>query len=152
MGAIALVLGIVGFLIWPLAYASIPTAGHNSDWIRVIVPLAEWGAIACAIGAISLGRRVRHSEAVSTGAIWAPRLGWSTLGLMATAFLIGSLAYREVEKPRCAHLPLWLAADLLRAGGNFARSRPRSTTRCGPRSRRAGGVTITCTYRTSSIT
>jgi hypothetical protein len=79
-----------------LSYAWIPTAGNNPDWIGVLVPVAEWGAIACAISAIWLGTRSRRAGETSLAAIWAPRVGWLTVALMAiTAFLIAPLLYRE---------------------------------------------------------
>jgi hypothetical protein len=93
---LALFLGIVGLLVWPLSYAWIPTAGNNPDWIGVVVPIAEWGAVACAIGAIWLGLRSRHAGVTSLAARWAPRVGGLTLGLMAiAAFLIVPAFYRE---------------------------------------------------------
>lgn len=93
---LALSLGIVGLLVWPLSYAWIPTAGNNPDWVGAVVPLAEWGAVACAIGAIWLGTRSRRAGATYLAARWAPRIGWLTLGLMATtAFLVFPALYRE---------------------------------------------------------
>ena len=94
LARLALFLGVVGLLVWPLSYAWIPSAGKNPAWIGVIVPVAEWGAIACAIAAIWLGVRARGAGVTSLGAIWAPRIGGLTLGLMATAFLAWSLVYR----------------------------------------------------------
>ena len=89
-------LGIVGLVVWPLSYAWIPSAGSNPDWVGVVVPVAEWGAVACAIGAIWLGGRSRRAGAASLAARWAPRIGWLTLGLMAvTAYLIAPALYRE---------------------------------------------------------
>jgi hypothetical protein len=62
----------------------------------VMVPVAEWGAIACAVCAILLGTRSRRAGVTSLAAIWAPRVGWLTLGLMAiAAFLIAPLLYRD---------------------------------------------------------
>jgi len=93
---LAFLIGVVGFLVWPLSYAWIPNAGHNPDWIGVLVPIAELGAIACAIGAIWLGTRSRRAGLTSLAARWAPRIGWVTLGLMAvTAFAIAPALYRE---------------------------------------------------------
>ncbi len=92
---LALTLGIVGFLVWPLSYAWIPNAGNNPDWIGVIVPVAEWGAIACAIGAIWLGMRSRRAGITSLDSVWAPRVGWLTLGMMAMAFVVVAASYRE---------------------------------------------------------
>src|SRR5215210_950830 len=93
---IGLSLGVVGLLVWPLSYAWIPDAGHNPDWIGWFVPIAEWGAIACAIAAIWLGIRSRRAGLTSVAATWAPRLGSLTLGLMAiAAFLIFPALYRE---------------------------------------------------------
>jgi hypothetical protein len=91
---LALFLGVVGLLAWPISYAWIPNAGHNPDWIGVIVPVAEWGAIACAVGALWLGIRSRRAGITSLGSIWAPRVGWLTLGLMAIAFLVTAASYR----------------------------------------------------------
>jgi hypothetical protein len=93
---IGLSLGVVGLLVWPLSYVWIPNAGHNPDWIGWVVPMAEWGAIACAIAAIWLGLRSRRAGVISLATIWAPRVGWLTLGLMAiAAFLIFPVLYRE---------------------------------------------------------
>lgn len=93
---VALLLGVVGLLAWPLSYAWIPSAGNNPDWIGVLVPVAEWGAIACAIAAIWLGNRSRRGTPGSRAGIWAPRAGWLTLGLMAiAAFVIFPAVYRE---------------------------------------------------------
>jgi hypothetical protein len=93
---LGLFLAVVALLAWPLSYAWIPNAGHNPDWIGVVVPVAEWGAIACAIGAIWIGIRSRRAGVTSLAAIWAPRVGWLTLGLMAiAAFLIAPALYRE---------------------------------------------------------
>ena len=92
----ALCLAVVGLLVWPLSYAWIPNAGHNPPWVGVVVPLAEWGAIACAIGAIWLGTRSRRAGPTSAAAIWAPRVGWLTIGLMAVAaFVLFPVLYRE---------------------------------------------------------
>ena len=92
---VGLLLGVIGLFAWPLSYAWIPNAGSNPDWIGVVVPLAEWGAIACALGAIWLGTRSRRGELTSLAAIWAPRIGWLTLGLMAVAaFVILPLLFR----------------------------------------------------------
>ncbi len=90
----ALALGIVGLVVWPLSYAWIPSAGSNAAWIGVMVPIAEWGAIGCAVAAIWLGIRARRSEVASPGATWAPRIGWLTLGLMAISFLVVASLYR----------------------------------------------------------
>jgi hypothetical protein len=78
---VGLVLGVIGLFAWPLSYAWIPSAGNNPEWIGVVVPLAERGAIACALGAIWLGYRSRRGELTSLAAIWAPRIGWLTLAL-----------------------------------------------------------------------
>ena len=87
--------GVIGLLVWPLSYAWIPNAGHNPDWIGWVVPIAEWGAIACAIAAIWLGLRSMRAGDVSLAATWAPRVGWLTVTLMAiTAFLIAPALYR----------------------------------------------------------
>jgi hypothetical protein len=73
-----------------------PDAGHNAPWIGVVVPVAEWGAVACAIGAIWLGTRSRQTGRASLAAIWAPRIGWLTLGLIANAaFVVFPALYRE---------------------------------------------------------
>lgn len=91
-----LLLGVVGLLVWPLSYAWIPNAGHNPDWIGWVVPMAEWGAIACAIAAIWLGVRSRRTGVTSLATIWAPRVGWLTLGVMSiSAFLIFPAFYRD---------------------------------------------------------
>ncbi|MGZ9160396.1 MAG: hypothetical protein ACXW4T_04445 [Candidatus Limnocylindrales bacterium] len=96
-GRSALFLGVVGFLVWPLSYAWIPNAGHNPVWIGLVVPIAEWGAVACSIAAIWLGTRARRAGATSLAAVRAPRVGWLTLGLMAiSAFLIVPALYRGV--------------------------------------------------------
>lgn len=92
---VALVLGVIGFLVWPLSYAWIPNAGSNPAWINWLVPIAELGAIACAIAAIWLGIRGRRNGMTSRAAVWAPRLGGLTLGLMVlTAFVIAPALYR----------------------------------------------------------
>jgi hypothetical protein len=91
---LAFVLGVVGLLVWPLSYAWIPTAGRNPYWVGVLVPVAEWGAIACAIAAIWLGNRTRRASPTALGAVWAPRLGWLTLGLMVIAFVVVAATYR----------------------------------------------------------
>ncbi len=94
---LALFLGVVGLLVWPLSYAWIPNAGHNPAWIGWVVPIAEWGAVACSIAAILIGTRARRIGPISLAAVWAPRVGWLTLGLMAiSAFLIGPALYRGV--------------------------------------------------------
>jgi hypothetical protein len=93
---LALFIGVVGLLVWPLSYAWIPNAGHNPGWIGVLVPVAELGAITCALGAIWLGTRSRRAGVTSMAARWAPRVGWLTLGVMAiTAFVIAPALYRE---------------------------------------------------------
>ena len=93
---LGLFLGVIALIVWPLSYAWIPNAGHNPDWVGLMVPVAEWGAIACAIGAISLGIRSRRAGVTSLAAERAPRVGWLTLGLMAiAAFLIAPALYRD---------------------------------------------------------
>lgn len=93
---LGLFLGVVGFLVWPLSYAWIPSAGHNPDWIGWVVPIAELGAIACAISAIWLGIRSRRAGVTSLAATWAPRVGWLTLGLMIiSALVIAPALYRD---------------------------------------------------------
>lgn len=91
---LALVLGVVGLLAWPFSYAWIPSAGSNPDWVGIVVPAAEWGAITCAIAAIWLGTRARRTWPLAFGAIWAPRVGGLTLGLMAITFLVVAATYR----------------------------------------------------------
>jgi len=91
---LALVLGVVGLLVWPLSYAWIPSAGRNPDWVGILVPAAEWGAIGCAIAAIWFGTRARRTSPFAFGAVWAPRLGGLTLGLMAITFLVVAATYR----------------------------------------------------------
>ena len=96
LARVGFALGLIGLLAWPLSYAWIPSAGHNPDWIGVVVPLAEWGAIACAVTAIVLGRSARRAGVTSIAATLAPRLGWLTLGLMAiAAFVVAPVLYRE---------------------------------------------------------
>jgi hypothetical protein len=96
LARVGFALGLIGLLAWPLSYAWIPSAGHNPDWIRVVVPLAEWGAIACAVTAIVLGRNARRAGVTSIAATLAPRLGWLTLGLMAiAAFVVAPILYRQ---------------------------------------------------------
>ena len=74
--------------------SSSTVASPKAAW--VVVPVAEWGAVACAIGAIWLGIQSRRAGVTSLAAIWAPRVGWLTLGLMAVAaFLIAPALYRE---------------------------------------------------------
>lgn len=90
----ALILGVIGLLVWPLSYAWIPTAGKNPGWIGVVVPVAEWGAISCAIAAIWFGIQARRASPRAPGAVWAPRLGWLTLGLMTMTFLVAAATYR----------------------------------------------------------
>lgn len=90
----ALALGVVGLVVWPLSYAWIPSAGGNPAWIELMVPIAEWGAIGCAVAAIWLGTLERRSQSASTGATWAPRVGWLTLGLMTISFIVISSLYR----------------------------------------------------------
>jgi hypothetical protein len=93
---LALFVGVIGLVVWPLSYAWIPNGGHNPDWIGWIVPVAEWGAVACAVIAIWLGIRSRRAGVTSLAAIWAPRVGYLTLGLMAiAAFGIAPAFYRE---------------------------------------------------------
>lgn len=95
---LALSLGIVALFVWPLSYAWVPSAGHNPDWIGRVVPLAEWGAIACAVGAIWLGLRCRRAGISSLAATWAPRVGLLTLGLMPiSAFLVFPVLYRDAS-------------------------------------------------------
>jgi len=96
LARVGFLLGLVGLLAWPLSYAWVPSAGHNPAWIGVVVPIAEWGAIACAIAAIVLGTRARRAGVTSITATLAPRLGWLTLGLMAiSAFVVAPILYRE---------------------------------------------------------
>lgn len=90
----ALVLGLIGLVLWPFSYAWIPNAGHNPAWMGWVIPVAEWGAIACAVSAIWLGNRARRAGVASLGAVWAPRLGWLTLGLMAMAFIAAARLYQ----------------------------------------------------------
>ena len=95
---VGLVLGVIGLFAWPLSYAWIPNAGNNPGWIGMVVPLAEWGAIVCALGAIWLGTRSRHAGLTSLAAIWAPRIGWLTFGLMAVAaFVIFPVLFRAAS-------------------------------------------------------
>jgi hypothetical protein len=91
---VALAPGIFALLVWPLSYAWIPSAGRNPDWIGVMVPIAEWGSIVCAVAVIWLGFRARRSGEASLGATWAPHIGLLTLGLMTTAFLVVAALYR----------------------------------------------------------
>lgn len=91
---LALALGVVSVLLWPLSYAWLPAAGRNPDWILILVPVAELGALGCAIAAIWLGLRARRSGLASRGAIWGPRLGGLTLVLIVGGFVVASALYR----------------------------------------------------------
>lgn len=91
---LALGLGIVSLVLWPFSYAWVLDAERNPDWILVLLQIAEWGAIACAIAAIWLGLRARRSGSRSRGAVWAPRIGAATVALVVVPFIVASALYR----------------------------------------------------------
>jgi hypothetical protein len=91
---LALGLGVVSLLLWPLSFAWLPAAGRNPDWILIIVPAAELGAVGCAIAAIWLGLRARRSGLASRGATWGPRLGGLALVLVVMGNVVASALYR----------------------------------------------------------
>lgn len=94
LARLAFALGIASILLWPLSYAWIPSAGNNPAWVSILVPIAELGAFACAIGAILLGFRARQSGETTLAATWAPRLGATTVVLMGVAFALVAMFYR----------------------------------------------------------
>ena len=94
-GRLAVGLGVISLGLWPFSYAWIPTAGQNPIWVGILVPVAEWGAVACAIAAIWLGRRASQSNPGSPASVWAPRLGALTLVLMIAAFIVVASQYRD---------------------------------------------------------
>jgi hypothetical protein len=59
----SLILGVLALALWPLSYAWVPWAGRNPDWILIVVPLAELGALACGVAALVTGLRARRSGA-----------------------------------------------------------------------------------------
>jgi len=61
----------------------------------ILVPIAELGAVACAIAAIWLGHRARRPGATSLGATWGPRLGGLTLALVLAGNVMASLLVRS---------------------------------------------------------
>src|SRR4029453_6006444 len=85
---LGLILGALSLVLWPLSYTWLLNPGSNPSWAGWLVPLAECGAIACAVGAIWLGSRARRQGETSTGAIWAPRLGAATLLAIVGTFLL----------------------------------------------------------------
>ena len=87
-------LGILSFVLWPFAYVWLLAPGRNPDWFAVLIPIAEWGAIACAIAAIWLGGNARRAGQTSPAATWAPRIGAATIVLWFVAFLVVAATYR----------------------------------------------------------
>ena len=91
-GRLALSLGILSLILWPPSFAW--SAGRNPDWIPVLVPVSEIGAVAMAIAAIWIGVRARRSGEVSRGALWGTRLGGATVALVVLGRLIGAVLFR----------------------------------------------------------
>ena len=87
-------LGLLSFVLWPFAYIWLLAPGNDPDWFRVLIPVAEWGALICAVAAIWFGVGARRAGLVSRGATWAPRLGLATIGLYVFAFVAVALTYR----------------------------------------------------------
>ena len=87
-------LGLLSFVLWPFAYAWLLAPGSNPDWFRILIPVAEWGALICAVAAIWFGVGARRAGVASRAARWAPRLGLATIGLYVLAFLAVAATHR----------------------------------------------------------
>ena len=91
---IGLGLGVLSLILIPFAYAWIPAAGHNPDWMAFVVPIGEWGGLACAVAAIWLGGNARRAGQTSPAARWAPRVGATTIVFWFLSFLVVVASYR----------------------------------------------------------
>jgi hypothetical protein len=74
-------LGILAFVLWPFAYVWLIAPGRNPDWFAFLIPIAEWGGIACAFAAIWLGGNARRAGQKSRTATWAPQIGAAAIVL-----------------------------------------------------------------------
>jgi hypothetical protein len=90
---IGLALSVVSLILIPFAYAWIPAAGHNPDWMGFVVPIGEWGGLACAVAAIWLGGNARRAGQTLPAATWASRIGAATIVLWFVAFLVVATTY-----------------------------------------------------------
>jgi hypothetical protein len=87
---LALVLGIVGFVAWPLAYTWILRPATRPEGVLAVVPIVIGGAVIFAAAAIGLGLWARRAGDASRGAVWAPRLGAGTLLSVLAAFVLAA--------------------------------------------------------------
>ena len=91
---VGLGLGLFSFVLWPFAYVWLLAPCNNPDWFGVMIPVAEWGALICALAAIWLGRRRTQSRTGIARCDMDPRLGLATIGLYAITFLAVAATYR----------------------------------------------------------
>ena len=91
---LALALAVISFVAVPVSYSWVLSPGENPHWLTPIIAVAEWGGLGCAIAAIVLGRRARAAAARDAAAIWAPRIGWATIGVYVAMLLALMVLYR----------------------------------------------------------
>lgn len=83
--------GIAALLLWPLSYAWVPLAERNPDWVFVLVPLAEIGAVVLGVAAIWSGVLARRVEGDSSAARWGIGLGAAALTLVVAGNVVGAV-------------------------------------------------------------
>lgn len=81
--------GIAALLLWPLSYAWIPLAERNPDWVLVLVPVAEIGAVVLGITAVWGGVQSRRHGGDSRAARWAIALGGLAVLLVIAGNVVG---------------------------------------------------------------
>lgn len=87
-------MAIFALLLWPLSYIWIPAAGHNPDWVLVLVPLVEITAILLAIAAIWLDVLVKRDGEATTASDRGGRLGMLVVVLVVGGNLLGQALTR----------------------------------------------------------
>ena len=59
----------------PMSYRWLARPGLDPQLASVLIPIAEFGGLACALIAFFFGRRARAAGDQSLGAVWGIRLG-----------------------------------------------------------------------------
>jgi len=90
----ALPIAILGLLVWPLTFAWVPSAGHNPEWVRPFVLLAEIGAMILAMAAVWLGTLAARADRNTPSSDLGIRLGVVVVALVIGSNLLGQALLR----------------------------------------------------------
>ena len=94
IAGLTLPIAVLGLLVWPLSFAWVPAAGHNPEWVRLLVLIAEIGAVVLSIVAVWLGTLAARADRNTPSSDRGIRLGVLVVALVIGSNLLGQALLR----------------------------------------------------------